>query len=100
MEDYKPLHNSTIEDTTQLFKALSDPTRLRILHLLYTKECSVNEIAQTLQLQQSTVSHQLRLLKQRRLITYRREKTTYFYKPDDEHVMKLIKQSIDHVNHN
>ncbi|QST01409.1 winged helix-turn-helix transcriptional regulator [Pontibacillus sp. ALD_SL1] len=93
------LHEETLNKTTQTFKALSDPTRLRILHLLFHKECSVNEIAETLDLQQSTVSHQLRYLKQQRLIKYRRHKTTYYYSPEDYHVFHLLNQAIEHAKH-
>lgn len=84
---------------SQTFKALSDPTRIRILNLLFKKEYSVNEIAETLELKQSTVSHQLRFLKNLRLVKYRREGTTLFYSQDDEHVMNMLKQTIEHANH-
>lgn len=84
---------------TQTFKALSDQTRVRILILLSEKECSVNEIANRLSLSQSTVSHQLRFLKQLRLVKNRREGTTIYYSPDDEHVMSILRQTIDHVKH-
>lgn len=84
---------------TQTFKALSDQTRVRILILLSEKECSVNEIANRLSLSQSTVSHQLRFLKQLRLVKNRREGTTINYSPDDEHVMSILRQTIDHVKH-
>lgn len=84
---------------TQTFKALSDQTRVRILILLSEKECSVNEIANRLSLSQSTVSHQLRFLKQLRLVKNRRKGTTIYYSPDDEHVMSILRQTIDHVKH-
>ncbi|MFD4707035.1 ArsR/SmtB family transcription factor [Gottfriedia sp. NPDC058432] len=84
---------------SQTFKALSDPTRIRILNLLCTKEHSVNEIADILDLGQSTVSHQLRFLKNLRLVKFRREGTSLFYSHDDEHIMNLLKQSIEHATH-
>lgn len=93
------LHEVTLDKTTQTFKALSDPTRVRILHLLFHKECSVNEIAKTLGLQQSTVSHQLRYLKQLRLIKCRRHKTTLHYSPEDHHIFHLLNQAIEHAKH-
>ena len=106
MEDYK-VENSSSEDldsetlfiVSQTFKALGDPTRIRILHLLSKKECSVNAIAEALDIKQSTVSHQLRFLKNLRLVKYRREGTTLYYSPDDEHVMLMLKQMIDHACH-
>ena len=96
---YQPLENNLIENVSQTFKALSDPTRIRILHLLYHKECSVNEIANELDMQQSTISHQLKYLKQLRLVKNRREKNMYFYSIDDSHVMNLLEQTIDHSKH-
>ncbi|MED1205493.1 ArsR/SmtB family transcription factor [Heyndrickxia acidicola] len=93
------LDKDTLFIVSQTFKALSDPTRIRILHLLESKECSVNEIAEQLSLLQSTVSHQLRFLKNLRLVKYRREGTTLFYSHDDDHVMHLLSQAIEHANH-
>lgn len=98
-EEYTELDEETLIVVSQSFKALSDPTRIRILHLLFYKEYSVNEIAETLNLRQSTVSHQLRFLKNLRLVKYRREGTTLFYSHDDEHVMNVLKQTIKHALH-
>lgn len=85
---------------TQTFKALGDPTRVRILHLLFEKEYSVNEIAETLNMGQSTVSHQLRFLKNLRLVKFRRQGTTLYYSHDDEHVMNTLEEMINHACHN
>lgn len=93
------LDEETLFIVSQTFKALSDPTRIRILHLLTNKERSVNEISEILNLKQSTVSHQLRFLKNLRLVKYRREGTSMFYSHDDEHVMKTLEQTIDHAKH-
>lgn len=95
----KDLDEETLFVVSQTFKALSDPTRIRILNLLFEKEYAVNEIAKTLGLRQSTVSHQLRFLKNLRLVKYRREKTTLYYSYDDNHVMDLLKQEIEHARH-
>ena len=95
----KDLDKETLFIVSQTFKALSEPTRIRILHLLSERECSVNEIAEELQLLQSTVSHQLRFLKNLRLVKYRRERTTLFYSHDDDHVMNLLEHTIDHARH-
>ena len=84
---------------SQTFKALGDPTRIRILHLLSHQEYSVNDIAETLQLRQSTVSHQLRFLKNLRLVKFRREGTTLFYSHDDDHIVNMLKLTIDHAVH-
>lgn len=93
------LDEETLFIVSQTFKALSDPTRLRILHLLFQGEHSVNEIAEKLSLLQSTVSHQLRFLKNLRLVKFRREGTSLYYMHDDEHVIDLLKQSIEHASH-
>jgi ArsR family transcriptional regulator, zinc-responsive transcriptional repressor len=98
-EKYEDLDEETLFIVSQTFKALSDPTRIRILHLLAYREYSVNEIAETLELKQSTVSHQLRFLKNLRLVKFRREGTTLFYTQDDEHVMNLLEQTIEHATH-
>ncbi|MFC7392051.1 ArsR/SmtB family transcription factor [Scopulibacillus cellulosilyticus] len=94
------LHEETLQTAAQIFKALSEPTRIKILHLLYQKECSVNEISKTLDMLQSTVSHQLRFLKQLRLIKSRRDGTTIYYSPDDDHVLNLLEQTLKHAQHN
>lgn len=93
------LDEETLFIVAQTFKALSDPTRIRILHLLSQKEFSVNEMAENLKLMQSTVSHQLRFLKNLRLVKYRREGTSMYYTCDDEHVMNVLEQTIDHARH-
>ncbi|GIN56787.1 ArsR/SmtB family transcription factor [Lederbergia ruris] len=93
------LDEETLFIVSQTFKALSEPTRIRILHLLAEQEYSVNQIAEKLSLLQSTVSHQLRFLKNLRLVKYRREGTTFYYSHDDEHVMNVLEQTIDHARH-
>lgn len=97
--EFHDLDEETLFIVSQTFKALSDPTRIRILNLICNKEYSVNEIAEHLNLRQSTVSHQLRFLKNLRLVKYRREGTTLYYSHDDEHVINLLKQTIEHAEH-
>lgn len=96
---YTDLDEETMTTVVQTFKALSDTTRIRILHLLSHGECSVNDIAEALSLQQSTVSHQLRFLKNIRLVKFRRAGTTLYYSMDDAHVIDLLEQAIDHAQH-
>lgn len=93
------LDEETLFVVSQTFKALGDPTRIRILHLLFANEYSVNGISEALNLKQSTVSHQLRFLKNLRLVKYRREGTTLYYSHDDEHVMNILEQMIKHARH-
>jgi DNA-binding transcriptional ArsR family regulator len=94
------LDEETLFVVSQTFKALSDPTRIRILNLLCSDEHSVNDIAEILDLSQSTVSHQLRFLKNLRLVKFRREGTSLYYSKDDDHIMNLLKQAIEHAAHN
>lgn len=93
------LDEETLFVVSQTFKALGDPTRIRILHLLFQREYSVNDIAESLGLKQSAVSHQLRFLKNLRLVKFRREGTSLFYSQDDDHVMNMLKMTIDHAVH-
>ncbi|MCY9387086.1 Zn(II)-responsive metalloregulatory transcriptional repressor CzrA [Bacillus haynesii] len=93
------LDEETLFLVSQTFKALSDPTRIKILHLLSQGEHSVNEIAEKLSLLQSTVSHQLRFLKNLRLVKSRRAGTSIFYSPEDQHVLDVLQQMIDHTQH-
>ncbi|MGG0257161.1 metalloregulator ArsR/SmtB family transcription factor [Bacillus toyonensis] len=83
---------------SQTFKSLSDPTRIRILNLLCTGEQSINDIAEMLDISQSGTSHQLRFLKNLRLVKFRRAGTTLYYLKDDNHVTKLLKRSIKHTS--
>ncbi|MDC3423977.1 metalloregulator ArsR/SmtB family transcription factor [Aquibacillus sp. 3ASR75-11] len=93
------LDEETLFVISETFKALGDPTRIRILNLLFHKELSVNGIADALELKQTTVSHQLRFLKNLHLVKFRREGTTLYYSHDDEHVMHMLRQTVDHACH-
>ncbi|WP_070119536.1 ArsR/SmtB family transcription factor [Bacillus marinisedimentorum] len=93
------LSEEIVSEVSQIFKALGDPTRLKILYLLAQQEVSVNEISERLDLKQSTVSHQLRLLKSLRLVKYRRAGTTLYYSCDDSHVMNTLIETIEHTLH-
>jgi DNA-binding transcriptional ArsR family regulator len=83
----------------ETFKALSDPTRLRIVSLLAGAELCVCDLAAALGMSQSAVSHQLRTLRDRRLVRWRREGRQIFYTLDDEHVADLFRLGMDHVAH-
>jgi ArsR family transcriptional regulator, zinc-responsive transcriptional repressor len=98
-KDHAFLADETVEHVSLIFKALADPTRMKLLYLLSQEECSVNHMAEVLELSQSAVSHQLSLLRNLRLVKYRREGKTLFYSCDDEHVISLLKQAIDHSEH-
>ncbi|TCS79903.1 ArsR/SmtB family transcription factor [Tepidibacillus fermentans] len=86
-------------EVAETFKALADNTRVKILYLLSQEECSVNKIAEQLNLSQSAVSHQLAYLRKLRLVKYRREKNVMYYTYDDQHVINILMQTIDHITH-
>ena len=81
----------------ELFKVFGDGTRVRILYVLLEAEVCVCDLATLLGMQQSAVSHQLRILKQARLIKARRDGKTVFYSLADDHVATLLKQGMEHV---
>jgi DNA-binding transcriptional ArsR family regulator len=99
-KDHSYLLPRTVEDVSQTFKAISDPTRIRILHMLSQEECSVNHITEILGISQSAVSHQLSFLRTMRLVKNRREGTTIIYSCDDNHVISLLNLAISHSEHN
>jgi DNA-binding transcriptional ArsR family regulator len=98
-KDHLFLAPETINMVSQIFKALSDPTRIRILYMLSQEECSVNQITEVLEMSQSAVSHQLSFLRTMRLVKHRREGTAMIYSCDDSHVLFLLKQAIHHSEH-
>lgn len=93
------LQAETVDNVSQIFKALADPTRIRILHMLSQEECSVNHIVEVLDLSQSAVSHQLGFLRTMKLVKHRREGTAMIYSCDDNHVISLLMQAIQHIEH-
>ena len=88
-----------VESLAETFKALADPTRLRILYNLSKRELCVCDLASVLGMTQSAVSHQLRYLKVLRLVKNRRDGNTIYYRHDDAHTMGLLQMAIDHSSH-
>ncbi len=82
-----------------LFSALSDPTRLRIISVLLEGEMNVGDIASQLAMTESAVSHQLRGLRHMKLVRSRKEGRQVFYALADDHVTKLYRMGLDHVEH-
>jgi len=94
----KKYSDNVLIDTADLFKVFSDSTRIKILYFLYDqKEKSVNEIANNLNMNQSAISHQLKILKNSKLIKNRRDGKTIYYSLADKHVYNIIDQGIEHV---
>lgn len=84
-------------DLAELFKIFGDTTRIRILYVLFQAEMCVCDIAQLLNMGQSAISHQLRILKQAKLVKCRREGKTMFYSLSDSHVRTIIDQGFEHI---
>jgi len=84
-------------DLAELFKIFGDSTRIRILYALFEEEMCVCDIAQLLNMTQSAISHQLRLLKQSKLVKNRRDGKTVYYSLADDHVRTVINQGMDHI---
>ena len=84
-------------DLADLFRIFADSTRIKILYALYESELCVGAITQLLGMTQSAVSHQLRALKQSKLVKYRREGKTIFYSLADEHVVTILAQGMEHI---
>ena len=107
----KAMHNETIQkvkksfpkeeiitDTADFFKVLGDATRMKILSALFREEMCVCDIANLLAMTQSAISHQLRVLKQTRLVKYRKEGKVVYYSLEDEHVKHIVEEAISHIS--
>ena len=84
-------------DLAELFKVFGDSTRIRILFVLFEAEVCVCDLAKALNMTQSAISHQLRILKQNKLVKSRREGKSIFYSLADEHVRTIIDQGREHI---
>jgi ArsR family transcriptional regulator len=90
----------TATQLASTFKALSDPTRVRIISALSHNEMCVYDLAAAVGISQSAVSHQLRTLREMRLVKFRKEGRHVYYTLDDEHVHSLFDQGLHHIEHN
>ena len=84
-------------DLAELFKVFGDSTRIRILFVLFEAEVCVCDLAEVLHMTQSAVSHQLKILKQAKLVSARREGKSVFYSLADDHVRTIIAQGMEHI---
>ena len=90
--------DEVLYDLAELFKMFADSTRVKILYALFESELCVCDIAKVLNLTQSAVSHQLRILKGGKLVKYRREGKVVFYSLADEHVRSIIELGMEHIS--
>ena len=86
-------------DIADFFKVLGESTRLKIMYALSNGEVCVGELSESLNISQSSVSHQLRILRQNDLVKFRKQGKTVFYSLDDAHVESLLSQSLEHLLH-
>ena len=88
-----------MDQISRIFKLLSDKTRLKILLSLEQGERNVTSIAESVHMEQSAVSHQLKMLKDNRMVRSRKEGKTVFYQLDDDHVFDILEQTLEHIRH-
>lgn len=85
-------------DLAEFYKVFGDTTRIKILYILLKSEMCVCDISQVLGVSQSAVSHQLRMLKQMKLVKYRREGKSVFYSLSDHHIELILRQGLEHIS--
>lgn len=93
------VEEKTAIDLAELFKALGDPTRVKMIYALLDRELCVHDLCQVLDMAQSAVSHQLRYLRNVRIVKRRKAGKTVYYSLDDDHVKEIFVQTLQHVQH-
>lgn len=93
------LEETTVVTLSDVFKALGDPTRVRIIYALLQKELCVHDLTVVLDMAQSAISHQLRVLRNLRIVKRRKVGKTVFYSLDDSHIEQIFTQTIHHIKH-
>ena len=93
------LDQDSVEKIAELFRALGDPTRFRITSILIDREINVGDIARITNISESAASHQLRTLRQMRLVKTRKQGREVYYTLDDEHITDVVKRAIHHILH-
>ncbi|MDK2860559.1 MAG: ArsR family transcriptional regulator, lead/cadmium/zinc/bismuth-responsive transcriptional [Sphaerochaeta sp.] len=96
MDEFVLPLDEEIVDIADFFKVFGDPTRLKILFLLEQGERGVNAISEELKMQQSTISQQLKLLRARRLVRFRKDGRNVLYRLNDEHIHDILAMGIEH----
>lgn len=96
----KMISETTAADLSDIFKALGDPTRVKLIYALLQSELCVHDLTVILGMGQSAVSHQLRYLRNLRVVKRRKAGKTVFYSIDDGHIEQIFTQTLQHVKHN
>ncbi|MFW6269967.1 MAG: ArsR/SmtB family transcription factor [Bacillota bacterium] len=91
------LDDPVIQKLSDIFKTLGDPTRIKIINALRKEELCVCDLSELLGMSSSAISHQLRVLRNNNLVKYRKEGRSVYYSLDDEHVLALFSQGLQHV---
>ena len=86
-----------VQDLADFLKVFGDPTRVRVLLLLRNRELCVHDICAVLDMRQATISHQLKILRQARLVRYRKEGKMVFYTINDKHIDALLNVGLEHI---
>lgn len=93
----KLLNEDKVIDLAELFKIFGDSTRVKIINVLLNNELCVNDISEMIGVSQSAVSHQLRILKQSKLVKYRKDGQNMYYSLSDNHIEKIFKLGCEHI---
>ncbi|MFI3177634.1 MAG: metalloregulator ArsR/SmtB family transcription factor [Eubacteriales bacterium] len=86
-----------IQELSDTFKVFSDHTRLRIICTILNNECTVSEICEALQMNRTTISHQLKVLRDTKLVKFRRDGRKVLYSLENPHIEQIILQAFDHI---
>ena len=92
------MKEDTFLEISETFKTLADKTRVKILHALSKEELCVCDISAVVEMSMSLVSHQLRILRDKKLVKYRKQGKSIYYSLDDHHIEQLLKMAFEHVN--
>ena len=95
----KMIPEGCVKELASFFKVFGDESRVRILYALSSYEMCVNDLAEALGMSQSSLSHQLKLLKLNGLVKYRRDGRNIYYSLDDQHVVDVFNEGLEHITH-
>lgn len=91
------LEDDVVYELAEIFKTIGDPTRIKILYALKERELCVCDLSELLEMSSSAISHQLRVLRNNKLVKFRKKGRSVYYSLDDEHVLSLFVQGLNHV---